>query len=801
MRPALLTGKIVPKLLILFLFCWAIPSLHPQGITLVDFGASKAATTFALSGWNTLLLSPNMLYSSAGPDGVVLNPSHLDEFSDYRGVRGTARSFNPGDRIVVTWYNTSNQHFVFSSRISFNDPDAPSGGAVAGTWFTMRSLADYRSTYQTIAPLATAQTVFNITDAGVHKSDGLHALINVNLHIEWFEAWPKQYILCDRIELLSDADITAPAVPAGLTAQALSDSKIELQWQAPADHVGVVEYLIYLNGEVEGYSRETGYTAVFLQPGTTYAFAVSALDAAGNESALAATVSCGTLPYAQAGDLVSPGGFAYRGAFRLPDAFLWGGEAMAFHPPGDGGPNGSGAADGFPGSLFVTDVNQREHGFVGEVSIPAPLISISKNREELPLAQVLRPPVDIRPANVNGWGDYVDIWRTGLTYQAGENRLYSVWSVHYTVTGEKHACLSCCSAANPAGSVKSGAWYVGDPAAPPLDAMLGDYLFTAPAAWAAANTSGRSLITGRCRDGGLSGLGPTLYAVAPAGAAPPAANTVRPVTTLLEYGPVSASDYYHFPDAIDGYLLSDAWRDAAWLTAGAQHSVIMMGNKARGANWYGYMGERMAHDWVIADIPYPEFYDTDPDGKGWKAHNFIPMAILFDPGELAQVANGTLASHQPQPYAAIRFDPGLFYGAACEIRTISYDAQNRLLYALEFDAAHDGALVVHVWEVQEMATAIGVHQKQSPGAFRLLPNYPNPCNASTRTHFYLPKEEKVVADLFDLRGVLIKNVMAERLGAGWQTATIELGEHASGIYLLRVAAGVHRASQKIVLVR
>jgi hypothetical protein len=780
-------------------FCLVAPSF-PQTTTLVDFGASRAATKFGMAGWNTLLLSPNMAYSSAGPDGVMLQ-SAFDEFTDNMGVSGSARTFTPGERVVVTWYNTSDQSFVFSSRISFNDADRPSGGSSEGSWFTMRGFDDYRLTYQTIAPGSTAKTVFNIESAGVHKSDGLHTLVNINLHIEWFEAWPKQYILCDKIELMSDADITPPAAPGGVVAHTLSDSKIQLQWQPPADNVAAVEYLIYLNGEVEGYSREPLYTAVFLTAGTPYTFTVTALDRARNESQPSAPVTCTTAPYAQSPALLHPDGLVYQGAFRLPDEFTWGGEALAYYPAGDGGQDGSGAADGYPGALFVTDVNQREHGFVGQVSIPAPVISGQKNWEALPVAQVQQQPADIRPANVNGWGDYIDIWRTGLTFQQNENRLYSVWSVHYTVTGEKHACLSCCNAATLSSGAKSGAWHIGDPAQLPIDAMMGDYLFTAPDAWAAAVTSGKSLITGRCRDGGLSGLGPTLYAVAPVGSVPPAPNTVRPVTTLLEYGPVTASDYHHFPQSIDGYLLSDAWRDAAWLKAGSQHGVIIAGNKARGDNWYGYMGERMPHDWVIADIPYPEFYETDPDGKGWKAHNFIPMAILFDPGQLEQVARGTLASWQPQPYAALRFDPELFWSAEREIRSMSFDERNGHLYMLEFDRAREGALIVHVWDVQEVQTGVEQADDQIPAEAFLLGNYPNPFNASTRIRFHLAAAGMVTADLYDLKGEMIGRLKHEFLAAGWHDLALNLPPLSSGVYLLSLHTGDQRAVQKLTLVK
>jgi hypothetical protein len=797
MSIAMLLNRRCPLLLILLI----VASLYPQTVTLVDFGASSSTNSFGLAGWNALLLSPGMTYSSAGPDGVVLSSSSLDEFNDNMGVRGSDRAFNPGERIVVTWYNNSDQYFVFSSRISFDDPDLPAGGATEGAWFTMRSLTDYRSTYQTIAPHTTARTVFNIVNAGVHKSAGVHSLVNINLHLEWFESWPKQYIICDKIEIMSDADIAAPGTPTNLIAQTLSDTKIQLQWQAPVDNVGVAEYLIYMNGEIEGYSRETGYTAVFLKPNTRYTFSVTALDQVKNESAPSFPVTCTTGAYAHSLGLVQPNSWTYRGAFRLPDAFLWGGEAMTFYPNGDGGPGGSGAADGYPGSLFVTNVNQREFGFVGQAGIPAPAISVTKNWEELPFATVLQEPVDIRPANVNAWGDYIDIWRTGLTYEADESRLYSAWSVHYTVTDEKHACLSCCTADNPATSVKAGAWYVGDPGTAPNDAMLGDYLFTTPSSWAANNTAGRSLITGRCRDGGLSGLGPTLYALAPVGATIPAVNSVCPVTTLLAYGPVSGSDYYHFPNSIDGYLLSDAWKDAAWISVGSQNSVVIMGNKARGENWYGYVGERMAHDWVIADIPYPDFNETDPDGKGWKAHNFIPMAIFFDPADLAQVARGAMPSYQPQPYAAIRFDPDIFYGTAREIRAISYDSQNHFLYALEFDYAREGALIVHVWHVHETATGVPEQSRSAPTSFRVLQNYPNPCNAGTRIVYTLPAEEQVIIDLYDITGKRIGRLLDEPRSSGRHEESLDLSPCSSGVFILRVRAGIYSDSKKMVMVK
>jgi hypothetical protein len=155
--------------------------------------------------------------------------------------------------------------------------------------------------------------------------------------------------------------------------------------------------------------------------------------------------------------------------------------------------------------------------------------------------------VNIRPVDVNSWS-YVDIWRTGLEYLPGLGRLYSAWSIHYTVTGEKHASISCCQGSNLAGSTKHGAWYIGDAGSPPIDAMLNDWLFDLPQSWADANCSGMNLVVGRCRDGGLSGLGPTLYSFSEVGVTPPPPGSNLDFTTLLEYGSVVGTDNYNFPN-------------------------------------------------------------------------------------------------------------------------------------------------------------------------------------------------------------------------------------------------------------
>lgn len=774
--------------------------LTGANVTLVRFGSSAGSTTYGLQGWNTLLKSGSLSYTSQGNGGLIAS-SDPGEFGDYRGVRGTPRTFSKGERIAVTWTNNSDDIYFFTSRISFTDADEPDETASEGAWYTMRRFTDYRFTYTEILPHSTARTVFNITDSGVHKTNASYSLVNINLHIEWFETWPTPNLICEKIELLDDADTSPPAKPAGLAAAALSDSKIRLTWTAPSDNTGAVEYLIYRDGVIEGYSQETEYTCVYLEPVTEYTFTVTALDAAGNESMASDPVTETTGTYTPGPFVVNPHGFDYLGAFSLPEDFAWGGEAVAYNPDGDGGQTN--ASDGYPGSLFVTNVNQPENGRVGEVNIPVPMISGDRNPEELNTATVLNAPVDIRPSSINNW-EYVDIWRTGLEVVPDEGRLYSTWSIHYTVTGEKHASVSCCALSDLAGSSKRGAWYVGNPSSFPNDAMMSDWLFSIPQEWADANCAGRSLVTGRSRDGGLSGLGPTLYAFAPVGTAPPAANQVLEITPLLEYGSFEGTDNVHFPNSVDGYNHADEWRGASWLTAGSetddptQQAVAIIGNKALGQNWYGYNGERMRHDWVIADLPYPEFWETDPDGKGWRAHTRQPMIIFFDPQDLAKTANGEMETYEPQPYAALRISTDLFFGQNHEIFSSAFDSENQILYVTEFVREPEGRLIMHAWKVNAR-TESAVPDKRMPKSLRLMQNYPNPFNPLTDIRFEVGKPSFVNLKVFNLTGQTIAGLVNERKEAGEHSVRFDASGLPAGIYFYRIETDEFRETRKMIL--
>ncbi|MBI2639396.1 MAG: fibronectin type III domain-containing protein [Candidatus Sungbacteria bacterium] len=97
----------------------------------------------------------------------------------------------------------------------------------------------------------------------------------------------------------TSTDTTAPSVPTGLTATAISSSQINLSWTASTDDVGAVtHYWVYKNDVFWSETSETSYSGVGvtgLSSNTTYSFYVKAVDYAGNVSPASTAVSATTL--------------------------------------------------------------------------------------------------------------------------------------------------------------------------------------------------------------------------------------------------------------------------------------------------------------------------------------------------------------------------------------------------------------------------------------------------------------------------------------------------------------------------
>lgn len=93
-----------------------------------------------------------------------------------------------------------------------------------------------------------------------------------------------------------------------------------------------------------------------------------------------------------------------------------------------------------------------------------------------------------------------------------------------------------------------------------------------------------------------------------------------------------------------------------------------------------------------------------------------------------------------------------------------------------------------------------------PSSYRLLNNYPNPFNPSTKIAFEIPQSENVSLKIYNIRGELIRTVTNENLPAGyfekyWDGKNDNGKEVSSGIYIYRLTAGKFDRSARMVLMK
>ncbi len=142
----------------------------------------------------------------------------------------------------------------------------------------------------TLNPNAWKEITFTVPD---------YAIRSIGIQMDNPNGWTGTYYL-DAVSIsgVSTGDTTAPTVPIGLTAGAVTPTSIPLSWTASTDDVGVTEYRILREGTQVGTTTSTSFTDTGLTPSTSYSYTVRAVDAAGNVSAASTplTVSTATQP-------------------------------------------------------------------------------------------------------------------------------------------------------------------------------------------------------------------------------------------------------------------------------------------------------------------------------------------------------------------------------------------------------------------------------------------------------------------------------------------------------------------------
>jgi hypothetical protein len=427
--------------------------------------------------------------------------------------------------------------------------------------------------------------------------------------------------------------------------------------------------------------------------------------------------------------LIGPTNLVYLGAFRLPDSpdsqgWEYGGGALTYRPGGDP----AGAADGYPGSLFGAGFEPTS--YVSEITIPAPVISRANDPAGLNTATTLQGFSEVG----GGWFDNLhELPRLGLCFlstpETGE-KLFLSWGQHFQeepglTAIPSHAWLD----PDLSHPNTRGAWWIGNES----PYSVNNYIFEIPRDWADAHAGGRRLATGRFRDGGWSGKGPSLFAYGPwlDGNPPPNGARLTEVP-LIRYSHTRADPFDETDFHLSGYQHPDEWEGGAWLTTtDGRSAVIFVGTKGTGDHyWYGWVNPAGPEEVCVDDDIVGEVLCYNADGtpcppeiskgcaghtsdRGWWSSRFDAEIIFYDPAVLAATAEGKLSPSQPQPYAVLDIDEYLFLPDPCvesmstgagdqrrnRLGETAYDREHNLLYVVE-RFAEGPKPVVHVFRVR-----------------------------------------------------------------------------------------------------
>ncbi|MBN1948377.1 MAG: T9SS type A sorting domain-containing protein, partial [Candidatus Cloacimonetes bacterium] len=197
----------------------------------------------------------------------------------------------------------------------------------------------------------------------------------------------------------------------------------------------------------------------------------------------------------------------------------------------------------------------------------------------------------------------------------------------------------------------------------------------------------------------------------------------------------------------------------------------------------------------ISDNSTSSLYLGNNGGESSSFHGVIDEVRIWSSvlsvEEISQNMNSILSGNEPGLLAYWRLNEGCG-DESCDLT----DANNTLFL--------DGVR----W-------AQGLHLENNPlDEHTLIPGneiynpeiFPNPFNPSTTVSFYLPAEENVSLNIYNLKGQLVSSLSRGKLSAGWHQLIWNGVDHngspvCSGIYLLQFSTGKYDSLKKILLLK
>jgi hypothetical protein len=93
-----------------------------------------------------------------------------------------------------------------------------------------------------------------------------------------------------------------------------------------------------------------------------------------------------------------------------------------------------------------------------------------------------------------------------------------------------------------------------------------------------------------------------------------------------------------------------------------------------------------------------------------------------------------------------------------------------------------------------------------PESFNLSQNFPNPFNPITEIQYSIPVDSKVVLNVYDISGRLVKTLISNYQSAGYHSVKWDGSNESgimssSGIYFYRMTTGEYTEMRKMILLK
>ena len=209
------------------------------------------------------------------------------------------------------------------------------------------------------------------------------------------------------------------------------------------------------------------------------------------------------------------------------------------------------------------------------------------------------------------------------------------------------------------------------------------------------------------------------------------------------------------------------------------------------------------------DLNYGLNLFGDPALPMWTAQ---PLPLTATHPDIIQLGNNVIdieitSDGQPVSEAlvtVINTNDNLFMGESGMDGTLELDFNTGIDSMITLTVTRPGFMPFQI----NLSTSIALdadddtdNRPQIPESFELYQNYPNPANPSTRVGFYLPQEDNVSLELYNVLGQKVYQVDEFALNAGYHEIDLDLSEYSSGVYFYRVITAEQVETKKLMLLK